>query len=259
MTEEKRKKLEKKALKRKKKRIKIACVACIVLAVIAVAVAVGVILHKKSESDNKKVINNSPSIWSEVKLDDGDDVFSQSKYTIEKDEILNCDFESAIKEIKNRDEAEGSYRVVKHIYGSDDIFELNYWTESSTGKGIYEYIFNGNDMGTGLDGVYYRTVIDGAGTIIDYQTKEYHTGDDFFERYSQSLGEITLDNLLKDVFDEIYYIAGEKANGDFIIKGDDVSIYVSSDEHHDTYILDSRGEVAIGYYISYGNAYDMPF
>lgn len=255
MTEKKRKNLERKALRKKKKKIMTACIFAGAVIIIAAAIVAGVIIYRHfSIDESDPVINNSNAIFSEESLENGENSLGGDMYVISA--VEQIDISEAITEIKNRDENVGSYRLVKHTEGKDGYFELNYWIESD--KGHYEYIFEGDDMGTELNGAYYRTMIDGLGTIVEYSSGEYYTSGEFFDKYYGKLSAMTLDSLLEGIFGAEFTEAGKNSSGDLVLKGDGVSICVKGGAHYDTYILDERGEKAIGYYLSYGHIYDMP-
>lgn len=257
MTEKKIKNLELKAQRKKKKRIKLICICSSVALVIIAAVIAGVLIYKhyNPEDEGSAVSNNSHAIFSEESLSNGEGVFDGTLYEIKT--VDKTDISATIAEIKNRDEALGAYRLVKHTSGSDGYFELNYWTDA-LGKGYYEYVFGGDSMGTGLSGTYYRTTIDGHSTIVEYSSGTYYTSGEFFDKHHGALSEIMLDSMLEDILSAEYTEAGKNSSGDVVLKAEGLSICIVGGEHYDTYILDQRGGKAVGYYLSYGYAYDMP-
>lgn len=255
MTEKKRKNLERKAQRKKKKKIKLICICCAVALLVAAGIVAGVLIYKHYSKDNTEAVsNNSHAIFSESSLSNGEGVFDGSLYEIKTD--VQADISAVITELKNRDEETGTCRLVKRTSGKDGYFEFNYWTES--GKGHCEYIFGGDSMGTGLDGTYYRTVIDGLGTIVEYSSGKYYTSGEFFDKYYSTLSGMTSDSLLSDIFSSEFTEVGKNSSGDVVLKSSGVSICVKGGEYNEVYILDQRSGQDIGYYLSYGHIYDMP-
>lgn len=233
---------------------KIALIFFVVLLCVAVITVAAVFIYKYVSREKIPPTPDSPALDSEPPYADGTDVFEKSKYEIKQ--AAHDDKEKFVESIRNRDEQIGSYRLIIREENSDKSFELNYWDEM--GKEIYEFIFKGYDMDTGLDGVYYRTVIDDIPTLVNYQTGEFHTSGEFFDKYHKVLSDITLDLLLSDIYKEEFLDIGINSNGDTVISSGDVSICVSNNELCETRVLDKRAGTTLGYYIAYGHPYSFP-
>lgn len=226
-----------------------------VIALIAIAVAAGVLIYKLTTKEELPPEPNSPALESEPPYADGSEALDREQYKMTK-VWVDVEIDELITNIKNKDEQKGAYQLIIRKEGSDECFEVNYWTEN--GKGIYEYIFGGYDMGIDLDGVYYRTVIDSVPTIIDYRTGEFHTSGEFFDKYMSALSAITLDSLMSDILSEGFIELGENKDGNTVVTSGKVSICVTSDEVGKVTAIDENGDAAIGYYIAYGLPYTLP-
>ncbi len=255
----KKKKRTRKKIKKSqepKKRLKTGAIAAIVISAVvfvAICITAGVLIYKHVTKENIQ-LPDSPALESDPPYADGRDVFEEKHYQISSK--TDDDKAEALQTIRNRDEAMTSYQIIIREEGSDGSLEINYWTEN--GKGVYEYIFKGYDEGVGLDGIYYRTMVDDVSTIIDYQTKEYHTKGDFYNKYFSKLSALNLDNILTEVFSESYTDIGKSSGGAQVLKSKDKAICVYDKVNYETYIIDKSGEKAMGYYIAYGKSYSMP-
>lgn len=245
--------------KRKKMSEKTAWIIVISIVALIIIAIIGGVVYKQYQKDHageNVPTSESPASDEEPPFKSGEDVFEASHYEFTNDSKINKP--GLFNEIKNRDESMMTYQLIIREEGAEGTLEINYWTEDE--KGYYEYIFDGYDAGTGLSGKYYRTTIDGLPTIVDYQTGEHHTRGEFFDRYFSLLSELTHDKILEDIFSVTYTQAGDNQNGGVVLSdGNGVSICVySGKDTKDTYIIDRRGDVAVGYYIAYGQSYSMP-
>lgn len=229
-------------------------VALVILGILAYNL-ISVWIQRPAPADR----GDSPAIDGEYEALDGSLAFDNALYKIDAQDGA-VDKAGLMTELKNRDEQTRSYQLLIQDKDTGKTFEMNYWVESSNGVGVYEYIFKGYDVGVDLEGIYYRTVIDGKPTIIDYQTGQYHTSGDFFVKYLPKFSELTHDNLLSGIYKDgaSMQVGTNNATGASVLLGDGVSISAIHTGLKDVRILDTRGESDVGYSILYGKAYSMP-
>ena len=232
------------------KKIAIIFISCIVG--LALVIAASVIIYKIVDKEPEIPKPNSPAIETEPPFADGTEAFDRAQYTISESSLTDID--EHIKNLKDLDEKNESYQLIICEEGSGKSLEINYWIES--GKGVYEYIFSGLDAGSNLDGIYYRTVIDGLPTVIDYQTGEFHTDGDFFDAHNAFLSGMTIDSLMADLYSDGFVDIGNNGSGETVITSGDVSICYSSDGSITA--IDCRTETVVGYYVCYGQNYSLP-
>lgn len=203
---------------------------------------------------------DSPAIDGDYEALDGAVSFDEDIYTITTSDNA-VDKAGLMTELKNRDEQARSYQFLIQDKDTGDTFEMNYWVDSASGVGVYEYIFKGYDVGVDLEGIYYRSIIDGKPTIIDYQTKEYHIDDEFFLKHMPKLSQLTHDLLLEKIYKDgaSFEIGTNAKTGATVMLRNGLAISAKHTSLKDVRILDTRiGGKTIGYSILYGKAYSWP-
>ena len=136
---------------------------------------------------------------------------------------------------------------------SDKSAKVEHWSEN--GNEVFFYEFEGYDMGTGLNGRYYLTTIDGKLSIIDKSEKTiYPQGTKFFDEHYEALSAFTYDAIITKLTGKL--TGGEYGrNKNFnttILKTDKTSACVY-DERYETRILDERGDVRLYYTASFSD------
>ena len=119
------------------------------------------------------------------------------------------------------------------------------------GKTVYRYYFSGYDFGTGLEGEFYLTDINGKRALIDDDHgKVYMEGSEFFGKHIEKLEAFNPSAVLKPLTEKVsggeYGINSEY----YVLKNDGVSLSCSGDGNRIN-VLDESGEVRLSYKVQY--------
>ena len=119
------------------------------------------------------------------------------------------------------------------------------------GKTVLSYYFSGYDFGTGLDGEFYLTEINGKRAIIDKNRgKVYMEGSEFFGKHIEKLEAFNPAAVLKPITEKVS--GGEYGINSqyYILKKDGVSLSCSEDGNR-VNALDESGEERLSYKVQY--------
>lgn len=119
------------------------------------------------------------------------------------------------------------------------------------GKTVYRYYFSGYDFGTGLEGEFYLTDINGKRALIDDDHgKVYMEGSEFFGKHIEKLEAFNSAAVLKPLTEKVtggeYGINSEY----YVLKNDGVSLSCSGDGNRIN-VLDESGEERLSYKVQY--------
>lgn len=119
------------------------------------------------------------------------------------------------------------------------------------GKTVYRYYFSGYDFGTGLEGEFYLTDINGKRALIDDDHgKVYMEGSEFFGKHIEKLEAFNSATVLKPLTEKVtggeYGINSEY----YVLKNDGVSLSCSGDGNRIN-VLDESGEERLSYKVQY--------
>ena len=119
------------------------------------------------------------------------------------------------------------------------------------GKTVYRYYFSGYDFGTGLEGEFYLTDINGKRALIDDDHgKVYMEGSEFFGKHIEKLEAFNSATVLKPLTEKVtggeYGINSEY----YVLKNDGVSLSCSGDGNRIN-VLDESGKVRLSYKVRY--------
>jgi hypothetical protein len=119
------------------------------------------------------------------------------------------------------------------------------------GKTVYRYYFSGYDFGTGLEGEFYLTDINGKRALIDDDHgKVYMEGSEFFGKHIEKLEAFNSATVLKPLTEKVtggeYGINSEY----YVLKNDGVSLSCSRDGNRIN-VLDESGKVRLSYKVRY--------
>lgn len=139
---------------------------------------------------------------------------------------------------------------VSNLFGSSKGFASasNFTVD---GKKVLNYYFSGYDFGTGLDGEFYLTEINGKRAIIDNDRgKVYMEGSAFFDEHIEKLEAFNPAAVLKPLTKKVsggeYGINSEY----YVLKKDGVSLSCSGDGNR-VNALDESGEERLSYKVQY--------
>ena len=139
---------------------------------------------------------------------------------------------------------------VSNLFGSSKGFASasNFTVD---GKKVLNYYFNGYDFGTGLDGEFYLTEINGKRAIIDNDhDKVYMEGSELFGEHIEKLEAFNPAAVLKPLTEKVtggeYGINSEY----YVLKKDGVSLSCSGDGNR-VNALDESGEERLSYKVQY--------
>lgn len=139
---------------------------------------------------------------------------------------------------------------VSNLFGSSKGFASasNFTVD---GKKVLNYYFSGYDFGTGLDGEFYLTEINGKRAIIDKNRgKVYMEGSEFFGKHIEKLEAFNPAAVLKPLTEKVsggeYGINSEY----YVLKKDGVLLSCSGDGNR-VNALDESGEERLSYKVQY--------
>ena len=139
---------------------------------------------------------------------------------------------------------------VSNLFGSSKGFASasNFTVD---GKKVLKYYFSGYDFGTGLDGEFYLTEINGKRAIIDNDhDKVYMEGSELFGEHIEKLEAFNPAAVLKPLTEKVtggeYGINSEY----YVLKKDGVSLSCSGDGNR-VNALDESGEERLSYKVQY--------
>ncbi len=139
---------------------------------------------------------------------------------------------------------------ISSIFGSSsDCAKTSNFTVN--GKTVYRYYFSGYDFGTGLDGEFYLTEINGKRAIIDKNRgKVYMEGSEFFGKHIEKLEAFNPTAALKPLTEKVS--GGEYGINSqyYVLKKDGISISCSEDGNR-VNALDESGEERLSYKVQY--------
>lgn len=119
------------------------------------------------------------------------------------------------------------------------------------GKTVYRYYFSGYDFGTGLEGEFYLTDINGKRALIDDDHgKVYMEGSEFFGKHIEKLEAFNSATVLKPLTEKV--TGGEYGINSqyYVLKKDGISISCSGDGNRIN-VLDESGEERLSYKVQY--------
>ena len=139
---------------------------------------------------------------------------------------------------------------VSNLFGSSKGFASasNFTVD---GKKVLKYYFSGYDFGTGLDGEFYLTEINGKRAIIDNDHgKVYMEGSEFFGKHIEKLEAFNPAAVLKPLTEKVS--GGEYGINSqyYVLKKDGVSLSCSGDGNR-VNALDESGEERLSYKVQY--------
>lgn len=139
---------------------------------------------------------------------------------------------------------------VSNLFGSSKGFASasNFTVD---GKTVLSYYFSGYDFGTGLEGKYYLTEVNGKRAIIDKnRSKVYMEGSEFFGKHIEKLEAFNPTAVLKPLTEKVS--GGEYGINSqyYVLKKDGISISCSEDGNR-VNALDESGEERLSYKVQY--------
>ena len=139
---------------------------------------------------------------------------------------------------------------VSNLFGSSKGFASasNFTVDGNT---VLKYYFSGYDFGTGLDGEFYLTEINGKRAIIDKNRgKVYMEGSEFFSKHIEKLEAFNPTAVLKPLTEKVS--GGEYGINSqyYVLKKDGVSLSCSEDGNRIN-ALDESGEERLSYKVQY--------
>ena len=139
---------------------------------------------------------------------------------------------------------------VSNLFGSSKGFASasNFTVD---GKTVLKYYFSGYDFGTGLDGEFYLTELNGKRAIIDKNRgKVYMEGSEFFSKHIEKLEAFNPTAVLKPLTEKVS--GGEYGINSqyYVLKKDGVSLSCSEDGNRIN-ALDESGEERLSYKVQY--------
>lgn len=139
---------------------------------------------------------------------------------------------------------------VSNLFGSSKGFASasNFTVD---GKTVLKYYFSGYDFGTGLEGEFYLTDINGKRAIIDKNRgKVYMEGSEFFGKHIEKLEAFNPAAVLKPLTEKVS--GGEYGINSqyYVLKKDGISISCSGDGNRIN-VLDESGEERLSYKVQY--------
>ena len=139
---------------------------------------------------------------------------------------------------------------VSNLFGSSKGFASasNFTVD---GKTVLNYYFSGYDFGTGLEGEFYLTEVNGKRAIIDKNRgKVYMEGSEFFGKHIEKLEAFNPAAVLKPLTEKVS--GGEYGINSqyYVLKKDGVSLSCSGDGNR-VNALDESGEERLSYKVQY--------
>ena len=207
----------------------------IILLLLAAAVFVGIKYYSYSKSESNL---NAPFEITQTESGDGSFVISTA---------LSGSRTYNIYDITVHRKKEG---FVSNLFGSSKGFASasNFTVD---GKTVLSYYFSGYDFGTGLDGEFYLTEVNGKRAIIDNDRgKVYMEGSEFFGKHIEKLEAFNPAAVLKPLTEKVS--GGEYGINSqyYVLKKDGVSLSCSGDGNR-VNALDESGEERLSYKVQY--------
>ena len=207
----------------------------IILLLLAAAVFVGIKYYSYSKNESNLL---APFEITQQESGDGSNVISTA---------LSGSSTYNIYDITVHRKKEG---FVSNLFGSSKGFASasNFTVD---GKKVLKYYFSGYDFGTGLDGEFYLTEINGKRAIIDNDHgKVYMEGSEFFGKHIEKLEAFNPAAVLKPLTEKVS--GGEYGINSqyYVLKKDGVSLSCSGDGNR-VNALDESGEERLSYKVQY--------
>lgn len=207
----------------------------IILLLLAAAVFVGIKYYSYSKNESNLL---APFEITQTESGDGSNVISTA---------LSGSSTYNIYDITVHRKKEG---FVSNLFGSSKGFaSVSNFTVD--GKKVLNYYFNGYDFGTGLEGEFYLTEVNGKRAIIDKDRgKVYMEGSEFFGKHIEKLEAFNPAAVLKPLTEKVS--GGEYGINSqyYVLKKDGVSLSCSGDGNR-VNALDESGEERLSYKVQY--------
>ncbi len=209
--------------------------AIIILALIVTVAFVGIHYYSYSKNESNLL---APFEITQTESGDGSFVINTA---------LSGSSTYKICELTVSPEKEG---FISSIFGSSsDCAKTSNFTVD--GKTVYRYYFSGYDFGTGLEGEFYLTDINGKRALIDDDHgKVYMEGSEFFGKHIEKLEAFNSATVLKPLTEKV--TGGEYGINSqyYVLKKDGISISCSGDGNRIN-VLDESGEERLSYKVQY--------
>lgn len=209
--------------------------AIIILALIVTVAFVGIHYYSYSKNESNLL---APFEITQAESGDGSFVINTA---------LSGSSTYKICELTVSPEKEG---FISSIFGSSsDCAKTSNFTVD--GKTVYRYYFSGYDFGTGLEGEFYLTDINGKRALIDDDHgKVYMEGSEFFGKHIEKLETFNSATVLKPLTEKV--TGGEYGINSqyYVLKKDGISISCSGDGNRIN-VLDESGEERLSYKVQY--------
>lgn len=209
--------------------------AIIILALIVTVAFVGIHYYSYSKNESNLL---APFEITQAESGDGSFVINTA---------LSGSSTYKICELTVSPEKEG---FISSIFGSSsDYAKTSNFTVD--GKTVYRYYFSGYDFGTGLEGEFYLTDINGKRALIyDDHGKVYMEGSEFFGKHIEKLEAFNPSTVLKPLTEKV--AGGEYGINSqyYVLKKDGISISCSGDGNRIN-VLDESGEERLSYKVQY--------
>ena len=207
----------------------------IILLLLAAAVCVGIKYYSYSKNESNLL---APFEITQTESGDGSNVISTA---------LSGSSTYNIYDITVHRKKEG---FVSNLFGSSKGFASasNFTVD---GKTVLSYYFSGYDFGTGLEGEFYLTEVNGKRAIIDKDRgKVYMEGSEFFGKHIEKLEAFNPAAVLKPLTEKVS--GGEYGINSqyYVLKKDGVSLSCSGDGNR-VNALDESGEERLSYKVQY--------
>ncbi len=207
----------------------------IILLLLAVAVFVGIKYYSYSKNESNLL---APFEITQTESGDGSNVISTA---------ISGSSTYEIYELTVSPKKEG---FISSIFGSSSDFAKvsNFMVD---GKAAYRFLFSDYDFGTGLDGEFYLTEVNGKRAIIDNDRgKVYMEGSEFFGEHIEKLEAFNPAAVLKPLTEKVS--GGEYGINSqyYVLKKDGVSLSCSEDGSRIN-ALDESGKERLSYKAQY--------
>lgn len=129
--------------------------------------------------------------------------------------------------------------------------DIRFWEED--GHDVYSFDFSGYDFGTGLDGEYYITEVNGVPSVVSLQSKTiYPEGSEFYNKYYEKLSALGYASLIHRTSASLSGAEYGKSSGygNTILKNNKTSACVYS-ENGNVDILDESGDKRLLYAVEF--------
>lgn len=207
----------------------------IMLLILALAAFIGIKYRSYSKSESNLLL---PFEITQTESGDGSNVIKTA---------LSGSSTYKIYELTVSPKKEG---FISSIFGSSsDFAKVSNFTEGS--KTVYRYYFSGYDFGTGLDGEFYLTEINGKQALIDNDRgKVYMEGSEFFSKHIENLKAFNMVAVLKPLTEKVsggeYGINSEY----YVLKNNGVSLSCSENGNRIN-ALDESSKERLSYKVQY--------